>query len=283
MAAPATGIQAYYRMEEATTGNRSDATGHTFTATDVNNSVAQAASGIQGAGCAFSGGINSGGTGQYLTIATGAFSALNFGFSVSCWVKPSNLNQGAKQLIWAFWQDATRYFQCAITTTGAIEFIGATASQTVTITSTTTITTGAFHHIVIAIQRGIAVLYVDNIFSGQINPNVSGGVWPAPSAWSAYNLFIGRPRTADTTSYYFVGSMDEFALYSRVLTAYDVDKLYNNASGISYSTLTGLTTDPLQTGFAGNYDRGRVAWRARSIRAGSLNEDPVPVSGQLVF
>lgn len=268
-------------MEESGTGTRFDATANAYNLTNVNSSVTQLNPALVGNGCSFAGGINSGGTGQYFTVASGAYSSLEV-MSVSCWVKPSNLNQGATQTIWVLFETSTKYVRLNIATSGKV-LLEAANGTTVSYTSTATLSTSAWWHIVVVYGKSGIYLYINGAFDGILLPGASNAYFPKPSDFASPTFQIGRPNAGVTSYYYFIGGMDEFGLWNRFLNLYDILALYNAGAAISYATLTGLTSDPLLTNGVGDYDKGYVAFHSRPGKFGSLNDAPLPISGQLVF
>ena len=102
----------------------------------------------------------------------------------------------------------------------------------VSITGTTNIADGSWHHVV-AIRDASAdmnYLYVDGIKEAEASHDYTAGF---ESATAALNLgWLNLP-----TYYHFTGAVDEVAVYGRALSASEITSHYNGGSGSPYCTM----------------------------------------------
>ncbi len=168
---------------------------------------------------------------QYASLPSGIVSSLS-NFTVMAWV---NLNSASDwSRIFDFGNDTTANMfltpQCggggtvrfAITTGG-----GGSEQQ---INSSLPLSTGAPHQVAVTLSGGTGILYVDGVAVG----TNSGMTLNPTSLGNTGNNYLGKSQYPDP---YLDGSLDEFRIYNRALTASDVAQF--NASGPSQIYLAG--------------------------------------------
>jgi len=106
-----------------------------------------------------------------------------------------------------------------------------------TLTSTATLSTATWYHVVITYASGTATIYINGASD-------NSGSLTAFNA-STNGQFIGSDDQASNT---FDGIVDEVGYWSRALTSTEVSKLYNSGSGFSYPFQYTITTNETSTG-----------------------------------
>ncbi|HEX7055909.1 MAG TPA: LamG domain-containing protein, partial [Bacilli bacterium] len=161
------------------------------------------------------------GTDAYASLPSGIVSDID-DFTIAAWVKVDTSSNWAR--IFDFGTGTNTYMfltpkaagaglRFAITTNsnGAEQQLNAAA-----------LPTGVWKHVAVTLQGSTGRLYVDGV-QVATNPNMT----LKPSSLGSTNLnYIGKSQWADP---YFHGSIDEFKIYSRALTAAEVAELANAA------------------------------------------------------
>jgi hypothetical protein len=205
------GLVAFYRFDESSGTSAQDASGNNHTAT------------LTG-GASFSAGLNNNavtlsGNGQYVALPTGIVSGL-VSFSISTWVK---LN--ATPPLWARVFDfgsGTNVYMFLTPNSGtmprfAITTGGNAAEQQL---GGTALSTGTWQHVVITLAGNAATFYVNGAVASQ---NAAMTLSPSSLASTTQN-WLGRSQFAGDP--FLNGQIDNFRIYSRALSASEVQQLY---------------------------------------------------------
>ena len=132
------------------------------------------------------------------------------------------------------------------------------AAKTVTITSTSTVTDGGWHHVAVARNGSAFKLYLDgNLAGSATNTQIAASIALDRTA-------IGAKRAA-ATSGFFNGSVDDVAYYPTELSAARVSA-HRNAAVYTYAPLTGGNGTRLDT--IGRDNAGAVTdlgWKIRPL------------------
>jgi hypothetical protein len=178
------------------------------------------------------------GTNDYVSVngvATELDSSTNLPLSVSAWVYPEN---GTKeQLVFGFYEDDD-FANGPSVWFGGTDLKFAYYNQTLTtVHSSITYAINNWHHVVLTIGSDRdGVLYVNGspalTFSGAYN---SGGLDMFSIAVD-YDISSG---SAGSPAQYFVGKIDEVAVWNVALNAADVTALYNSGNGLKASANSG--------------------------------------------
>jgi len=178
------------------------------------------------------------GTNDYVSangVATELDSSTNLPLSVSAWVYPEN---GTKeQLVFGFYKN-NPFANGPSVWFGGTDLKFAYYNQTLTtVHSSITYAINNWHHVVLTIGSDRdGVLYVNGspalTFSGAYN---SGGLDMFSIAVD-YDISSG---SAGSPAQYFVGKIDEVAVWNVALNAADVTALYNSGNGLKASANSG--------------------------------------------
>lgn len=196
----------------------------TWTDTSGNGNTLTASGSTPTATTGFDGGANlaanfAGGSSQYLYITDAAQVGLDItgNITISLWVKPGNLSilkyyvskWGASgNFGYTVYQNSANKFGFNLSSDG-------TAGQTVT--SNTTLATGTWYHIV-AVYDGVDMrIYVNGILDCTPVAYTSGIVN------NSQGLYLGCTSVPNT---YMTGALDDVAIWSRALSASEVEDLY---------------------------------------------------------
>ena len=169
-------------------------------------------------------------------VATELASSTNLPLSVSAWVYPDN---GTKQqLIFGFYKRINAFKNGPSVWYGDtnLKFAYYNDSFT-TVHSSSTYAINNWHHVVLTIGSDRdGVLYVNGssalTFSGALN---SGGL----DMFSIAVDYDSSGGTAGNLTQYFVGKIDEVAVWNVALNAADVTALYNSGNGLKASANSG--------------------------------------------
>jgi hypothetical protein len=217
----ATNLVSYWELEEAS-GTRVDSHG----ANDLTASGSPSnATAIQGDGVDLVAGSS-----QYL--AGSAISSLTTNFSASFWMKPDSV-AGYDGI---YMSGTTSNFWRLGISSGTPKFTF-TENDVADYKGGTTLSTGTWYHCVIT-KEGIGTNNLKIYLNGTLDGTHSVGSTTTPSGdttFGAYNLTGSR-------SLFFDGIIDEFAVWSRALSAADVTSLYNSGAGLPYEAPATPTT-----------------------------------------
>jgi DUF1680 family protein len=163
------------------------------------------------------------GTGQYVVLPAAILSGLT-DFTIACWVNIGQITQWSR--IFDFSTGTSNYmFLAADTGSGprfAITTSGTGGEQR--LSSSTRLPTGKWTHVAVTLSGGTATLYVNGAAVA-----TSTGITLTPSSLGATgNNWIGRSQFGDPD---LNGSVDEFQIYSRALSAAEVQSLTTSAGG----------------------------------------------------
>jgi hypothetical protein len=193
------------------------------------------------------------GSSGYASLPSGIVSGLN-DFSITTWVKAGDTDTWSR--VFDFGTGMTTYMFLTVNSGSypryAITTSGNGSEQKVT--GTAAFTTGTWHHIAVTQSGSTATLYIDGSAAAS---NTSTTLKPSGLGTTTQN-YIGRSEWSSDP--YLNASIDDFRIYSRALSAAEVNTLYtgagpantapvvnagNDASYTSGSaiTLTGTATD----------------------------------------
>jgi hypothetical protein len=188
----------------------------------VADSITPAGNGILPSGGTLSGGqlALSSGSSQYVKLPAGIMQGLT-NFTIALWV--NLLSNATWNRLFDFGiNQTTNMFLTAQAGSGMQFAILTNSGSAQLITYAATPSTNAWHQVVITLSGSTGVMYLDGAPVGTnasmtINPSVMG-VW--------VNNFLGKSEYADP---YLNGSIDEFQIYNRGLSAMEITAL--NAAG----------------------------------------------------
>ncbi len=169
------------------------------------------------------------------------------GMTVSAWIYPDTLGQGGVGFVTAKNTGAGQnqgWFLLNYTG-NTLQFVVDGSTDLVVQTSNSTISLGAWNHVVLSWDGVITTassvdIYVNGVEVGyQVQTNGAGRVDDASSS-----LYIGNASTSNRT---FDGKIDDYRLYNRALTSIEVSNLYTSPGSI---TTTATTTSNPSTSFA---------------------------------
>ena len=157
-------------------------------------------------------------------LDSSGFSATNYSFTVSCWVKPHGRHNGG---LWEQYDGSNGAgrlgLYCLSNGKIRIRYHNSyqTSSSAVFSTSSTT-----WYHILVQYQYGSRELFVDNSSAKSHTGNKSSDHSTSGLDFKIGKAFAGNPGSA----YYFDGEIAEWAGWDAILTAGEITSLYNGAS-----------------------------------------------------
>ncbi|HUN32893.1 MAG TPA: beta-L-arabinofuranosidase domain-containing protein [Trebonia sp.] len=171
----------------------------------------------------FGGALTLSGTGQYVELPAGLVASLT-DFTVATWVNPAANTEWSR--IFDFGTGTTAYMFLTVNAgTGprfSITTSGSGGEQQ--LNYGTRLPVGTWSHVAVTLSGGTATLYVNGT---AVASNASVTLTPA-SLGSTGNTWIGRSQFGDPD---LDGSVDEFQVYSRALSAAEVASLTTSAGG----------------------------------------------------
>lgn len=231
-----TSLVSYWELEESS-GTRVDS--HGSNDWSESGSIGNA-SAVQGDGADF----ESSNANEQLSIADASQSGLEFNgdFSISLWMKPeSSVNftplmykwESSRAFLFRFDQAATDHVTLATSNTGN----STTASGEINLLSN--LSDGTTYHFVLTfdLSAGTAELWVDGVSQGTLT------TLDTSIANSSATMKVGG-STSDNQ--YFDGLIDEYGVWSKVLSSDEISDLYNSGSGIPYDAGGGGAEPPAQ-------------------------------------
>jgi hypothetical protein len=204
------GLVAFYMFDETSGTSAADSSGNNHTATLLGGATFGA--GLQNNAVTLSG--NS----QYVSLPTGIVSGLA-SFSITAWVKLAS--SPAWNRIFDLGNDTTTYMFLTANDSSTMRFsittAGATMEQQINATS---LPTGTWQHVAVTLAGGVGSLYVQGAEVAQntavtLSPNNLG---------STTRNWLGRSEFS--VDPYFNGQLDNVRIYSRGLSAAEVQTLY---------------------------------------------------------
>jgi subtilisin-like proprotein convertase family protein len=165
-------------------------------------------------------------------------------FSVDFWIKcPTNNANAAEAIL----QDQTNcesgnFFDLVLTTNGTLRYSDSGQTPPVSVTGTSVITNGLYHHVALTRQSATVSIYVDGTLdTNLVETNVA-------NLNGVADLLAGVSACTNDAS--FVGDLDEVDLWQRALSPAEVYAIYQAATAGKYSA-NGLLYPNFQLGFSG--------------------------------
>jgi len=157
-------------------------------------------------------------------LNSSGFSATDYSFTVSCWIKPHGRQNGG---IWEQYDGSNGAGRLGVYSVSSgklrIRFHNSYQTSTSAVIAANSIT---WYHIVADFQYGSRNLYVDNSTAKSHTSNKSSDHSTSGLDFKIGKAFASSPGSA----YYFDGEIAEWAAWDAVLTAGERTSLYNGAS-----------------------------------------------------
>lgn len=202
----APGKISYWKFDENSGSNAADAWGDR---SGTLGSGAARISGISGQGVQLNG-TNSG----YVALPSDLTSGVT-NFTIATWVKAETTT--AWMRIFDFGSGTGSYmFLTPASSNNTVRYAIKSGSTELQINRAGALSTGVWHHIAITQSGSLAILYIDGVEAGR---NATMTLNPASLGNTTQN-WIGRSQFS--TDPYLNGSVDEFRIYSRALTASEI-------------------------------------------------------------
>jgi hypothetical protein len=226
---------AYWRMEELT-GLRSDSTGNGYGLSETRGPI-YASSGIIGRGAIFSG---DGGSPTSPCLFNTAINP-NTNFTVSCWINADVLDN--TKIVWCLGTTSGHVYRLRSYFANGFYFDSPTISFTDgrnQVSPAGSISTEQWYHSVIVFSSSRATCYMNGVLINTITiaettPNSTG----ISIGWDA------KMGGVTTSTFGWNGVIDEFTVWSRGLSAIEVNQLYNSGRAMpipgSYPIATNIT------------------------------------------
>jgi len=217
------GLLAYYKCDETTGTILSDSSGNSNNGT----LVGPAAFGPGKVGNALvltaTNGIDGGASGGYVELPAGLLSSTRT-MTIAAWFKGNSTLSFQRVFDFGASSTTSSMYLMPWNQTGFPQFSirlvpEAGAEIKADITSTTAVTTNAWHHAAVVLDASGGRLYMDGV---QVGTNTTMTLRPAdlgamPNDWIGRSEFVANP--------YFDGDIDEFRVYNRALTAAEISAL----------------------------------------------------------
>lgn len=203
---------AWYKFDEADGTSASDATGNGYTAA-LNGGATWTEGKIGGA-------VKLDGKNGYANLPAGILENVD-DFTIAAWVNPRattfwsrifDFGNGMNANMFLTVRSGDSTLRFVITTTGV------TGEQQ--INSTRTLTTRAWQHVVVTLEGNVGIIYLDGVEVAR-NDNIT--IKPSDMGPTSGN-YIGKSQYPDP---YLMGSVDDFRIYSRALSASEISDLYS--------------------------------------------------------
>ena len=214
---PTNGLMAYYPF----TGNANDLSGSNNNATVYGATLTADRFGNANSAYSFNG------TSNYMSTSTAPFTT--YPYTISAWVKVNNLsNTGGNPIISLGELGATGLKKCYFDPTyggNGKPSIGTNGANDITSTSNV-VTAGAWKHVVVCVTSysvSSVTFYVNGI-AYTTNTTLGTNI-PFPLNNSGFK--IGSHQVNTGAASFFNGVIDDLRIYNRVLSACDIDSLYN--------------------------------------------------------
>ncbi|MBW8780598.1 MAG: alginate lyase family protein [Verrucomicrobia bacterium] len=221
------------QFDETSGATAADSSGNGYNATLVNSPVF--ASGKLNNAINFASASS-----QYATLPNGVVSAVN-DFTISTWVNPATFATWARVLDFGTGTTSYMFLSTQYTSTSPNGAKPRFAIRTVSageqgINSTIALTAGGWSHLAVTLSGNTATMYVNGAVAG-----TNTGFTLRPSSMGSTPLnYLGRSQwSADP---YFNGGIDDFRIYSRALTAGEINSLVTPLpapSNLAVTTATG--------------------------------------------
>jgi hypothetical protein len=208
-------------------------------------------------------------------------------FSIEFWVKFSEIGSIRVFIGRDDPATATQWY-IGQTETGEIEWFTMDSNGNIgDLISTGTYNNGQWHHVVAVRDGSISknYLYIDGV-SQNTTVNLTGNLY------STSDLNIGCLVYNETPDYFFTGSLDEIAIYNRVLTSPEITTHYNNARlyqiGYCDGNMPVILSTPTIYATVGQQYSYDVDASGNTLPTYSLTEKPTdmvidPVSGAITW
>jgi hypothetical protein len=230
--APSTGLVGWWKLDEASGTSASDSSGNGNTGTVTPN-----ATGVWVAG-KINNAANLNGTTQQVNLPYNAAQVLPAAsaFTVSAWVKPSNLGGGFETILD---QNPTggndNYFLEINANQADCGFHGQPVNGFQIITMTGTLSNNNWYHLACVYDRTAHTLsiYVNGTLNNSMAETNNLDTNTGPS-------YIGTGNG----SQWFAGTIDDVRVYNRALSASEITQIYNGGSGSNSDVAVGLCSNP---------------------------------------
>jgi hypothetical protein len=206
------GLLAYYPFDETSGTTSADASGNGYTASLLGG--ATFAAGLRGNAVTLSG------TSQYVSLPTGILSSTT-SFSIAAWVKLTSAPMWCR--IFDFGAGTNDYMFLTANSGSTTRFAITTGGggQEQQVNATPTLPTGTWEHVAITLSGTTATLYVQG---AQVAQNTNVTLTPTSLGNTTQN-WLGRSEYGADP--YLTGQIDNFRIYSRALSASEVQTLHD--------------------------------------------------------
>ncbi len=217
-------VVGYWHLDEGTGTAAYDSSGYGNTGTLTNGPTWQSGTSCRAGGC-----LNLNGSTHYIQYGN----VLNMGlddWTISAWVNTTDSSLTNRYYLSKSRAAAQNYryglFISSSTQSGGI-FMQGNGGADVAVSGNVAVNNGQWHHLVSVFDRdNNASLYID----GALNASGTISQWASANMVSNNPFRIGSYTASDNTTptLFFPGSVDEFRVWSRALSASEIEALYND-------------------------------------------------------
>lgn len=203
-------LKLHLKFDEATGTTAADSSGNGNNCTLVNGPVFDTGK--------LNNGLGFTGASQYATLPAGLMSTLN-DFTISIWVKPTSLDTWARVFDFGTGTATNMFLTTRNGANGKPRFaikINNSAEQQ--IDAANALTAGVWNHLVVTLSGSTGTIYVNGVASGT---NTAMSFKPSGMGNTTLN-YLGKSQWNDP---YLNGTLDDFRIYTRVLSASEVGLL----------------------------------------------------------
>lgn len=166
------------------------------------------------------GGCTEFGSGKYITILDSNSLEVSGDLTISVWIYPTNIGNPARQSI--VYKDYNHEYEMIMETSGYINFYHGDGTFQAVHVPNMYVTKNQWNHVVLA--RTLSDMTMGGWLKGWLNGKFEGSVSFSKTPTPGSNSVVIGLRAG--SGYYFVGRIDEVAIYNQALTFSQIQQLY---------------------------------------------------------